>query len=362
MSSPLVLVVGGAGFVGSHVCKTLASLGIRHVVYDNLSMGTPQAVRWGPLEVGALEDESRLLEVMERYRPTAVMHFAALTEAGRSVHQPELFYRNNVSGTLALLRAMQTCGIRQIVFSSTAAVYGEPQTVPIPESHPLRPLTPYGRSKMMAEEVLEDVARAQGLRYAALRYFNAAGADPDGELCEVHSPETHLVPLALEAALDPGRCLEVYGDDYDTADGTCVRDFVHVADLARAHVAALRWLSGGANNLVVNLGSGRGASILQVIETVEQVTGRRVRRRTSARRTGDPAVLVADVRRAREVLDWRPVHDRLAELVAHAAAVMDLRRRWLNAPESAEAPRRIEIAEQAAPLAAPASGSAAEPG
>lgn len=320
---PWVLVTGGAGFVGSHACKALHRAGFRPVVYDNLSNGVPWAVKWGPLEVGELEDEARLAAVIERYRPVGVLHFAAFIEAAESVHAPERFYRNNVGGTLALLRVMRAAGLDRLVFSSTAAVYGEPEVVPIPESHPLRPTTPYGRSKLMVEEILRDVAAADGLHYCALRYFNAAGADPDGELAENHNPETHLIPLALQAAYGLRPELKIFGTDYDTPDGTCIRDFVHVSDLADAHVLALRRLLAGGGNLVANLGTGRGWSVLQVIDAIERITRRPVPRRDAPRRGWDPAGLIADPALATEELGWTPLCGELGPMISQAVG-------WLN--------------------------------
>jgi UDP-glucose-4-epimerase GalE len=322
MTTPTVLVTGGAGFVGSHTCKALAKAGYLPVVYDDLSNGVQAAVRWAPLHVGALEDEVLLVAVVAQHKPVAVVHFAAFIEAGESVREPERFYRNNVGGTLALLRVMREAGVDKLVFSSTAAVYGDPEVTPIPESHPLRPVNPYGRSKLMVEEILADVAAAHGLRYAALRYFNAAGADPDGELGENHQPETHLIPLVLQAAFGKRVDIAVFGTDYDTPDETCIRDYVHVADLASAHVLALRRLIGGGKSLIANLGTGRGFSVREVIDTVGQVIGRPIPVRFAERRPGDPAVLVADATRARQELGWAPAYPDLEAHIRHAAAWM----------------------------------------
>lgn len=322
MTRPTVLVTGGAGFVGSHTCKALAKAGYLPVVYDDLSNGVEDAVRWGPLELGTLEDEAHLAAVVARHKPVAVVHFAAFIEAGESVREPGRFYRNNVAGTLSLLRVMREADIKRVVFSSTAAVYGNPERTPIPEDHPLRPVNPYGRSKLMVEEILADVAAAHGLFYAALRYFNAAGADPDGDLGENHQPETHLIPLVLQAAYGRRPDIAVFGTDYDTPDGTCIRDYVHVADLAEAHTLALRRLIGGGESLIANLGTGRGFSVREVIETVAGVTGRQFAVRHAERRAGDPAVLVADARRAQSELGWAPRFASLSEQVRHAAAWM----------------------------------------
>lgn len=319
MTMPTILVTGGAGFVGSHTCKALTRAGYLPVVYDDLSNGVRDTVRWGPFEVGALEDEARLTEVVACHRPIAVMHFAAFIEAGESVREPARFYQNNVAGTLALLRVMHVASIDKIVFSSTAAVYGEPEVVPISETHPLRPVNPYGRSKLVVEEILRDITAANRLSFAALRYFNAAGADPDGELRENHRLETHLIPLTLQAAFGARSEIAVFGTDYDTPDGTCIRDYVHVADLAVAHVRAVQRLLGGGASLVANLGTGKGFSVREVIKAVEAVTGQQVPTRLANRRAGDPAVLVADARLAAQELQWTPVYPNLADQVRHAA-------------------------------------------
>jgi UDP-glucose-4-epimerase GalE len=319
MNAPRILVTGGAGFVGSHTCKALARAGYLPIAYDNLSNGSPDAVRWGPLEIGDLENQARLAEVFSRYSPCGVLHFAAFIEAGESVREPERFYRNNVGGTLALLRIMQGAGLDTIVFSSTAAVYGEPESTPIVERHGLRPVNPYGRSKLMVEQILQDVASAKGLRYCALRYFNAAGADPDRELAENHSPETHLIPLVLQAAFGLRPDVAIFGTDYGTPDGTCIRDYVNVVDLAQAHVLALQRLLGGGETLIANLGTGRGYSVREVIQSVVKETGRPVRVRDANRRPGDPAILVADPSHAFDVLGWRPALSDLPSLVSSAA-------------------------------------------
>jgi UDP-glucose-4-epimerase GalE len=324
-----VLVTGGAGFVGSHVCKALDAAGYRPVVYDSLVNGVRDAVRWGPLEVGALGDRRALDAVLARHRPVAAIHFAGFIEAGESVRDPRRFYANNVTESLILLDALRTAGIGTLVFSSSAAVYGNPAQVPIPEDHPIAPVNPYGWTKAMIEQVLSDVAGAEGLRFAALRYFNASGADPDGELAENHDPETHLIPLAIQAAFGRRDALHVFGTDYDTPDGTCVRDYVHVSDLADAHVAALSYLREGGPSTALNLGTGRGASVREVIRTVEAVTGRPVPAADAPRRAGDPAVLVADPGRARAVLGWSARFTDLRDHVAHAAAA--LQARWSRA-------------------------------
>lgn len=321
MTAPTVIVTGGAGFIGSHSCKALARAGFRPVAVDNLSNGSADAVRWGPLERGSLEDAGFLDAVFRHYRPVGVLHFAALIEAGLSVTDPGRFYRNNVAGTLALTEAIDRAGVTALIFSSTAAVYGNTGGAPIVETQPLVPVNPYGRSKLMVEEILTDMAGANGgLRFTALRYFNASGADPDGELGERHDPETHLIPLVLQAALGQRPEIRVFGTDYPTADGTCVRDYVHVSDLASAHVLALRRLLDGGGNQRLNLGNGRGFSVREVIGAVERVTGLPVRSRDGDRRPGDPAILIADATAARRHLGWTPAYPDIEDHVRHAAA------------------------------------------
>ncbi len=317
-----VLVTGGAGYVGSHACKALATAGYRPVVLDDLSRGHAAAVQWGPLEVGSIADRARLDAVLERHRPSAVLHFAAFAYVGESMSEPLAYYRNNVGGTVTLLEAMRDHAIGRLVFSSTCATYGVPRELPIPESHPQEPINPYGRSKLMVERILADVDAAHGLRSIALRYFNAAGADPDGEIGEQHEPETHLVPLVLEAAAGRRERVTIHGTDYDTPDGTCLRDYIHVTDLAEAHVLALRALEHGAASTAYNLGNGRGFSVREVIRAVERVTGREVPVASGPRRAGDPAALVGSAVRAMQELGWSPRHADLEQIVATAWAWM----------------------------------------
>ncbi len=318
MTAPNVLVTGGAGFVGSHVAKSLSRAGFLPVVYDDLSNGARDAVRWGPFEQGALQDEPRLRDVFERYRPIAVLHFAAFIEVAESVRDPVRFYRNNVGGSISLLQHSIAAGIEAFVFSSTAAVYGEPRTIPVPESDPLAPTSPYGVSKMFAERIIADMHAAGGPRFCSLRYFNAAGADPDGELRESHRPETHLIPLALDAASGRHPDIAVFGEDYPTPDGTCLRDYTHVSDLAAAHVLALKRLLDGGDPLVANLGSGTGTSVREVLSAVEHVTGLPVPVRPEARRPGDPPILVADAGLARRELGWLPERSDLTTILRDA--------------------------------------------
>lgn len=300
-----VIVTGGAGYIGSHVAKSLHRTGFVPVTVDNLSRGHEWAVKWGPIEKVDINDTVVLERIFNRYRPVAVVHLAALAYVGESVSDPYRYYRNNVVGTLSLLEAMQAAGCDRIVFSSTCATYGIPDIVPITEDAPQLPVNPYGASKFTVERILADADTAYGLRSVSLRYFNAAGADPDGDIGEVHDPETHLIPLALAAA-GTTFPLNVFGDDYDTQDGTCVRDYVHVSDLAQAHVLALRWLLDGNPSRNFNLGNGHGSSVLDVIDAVRRVTGLSVPCTFAPRRAGDPPRLVADARNAIEQLGWRP--------------------------------------------------------
>src|SRR5262245_4320223 len=301
-----VLVTGGAGFIGSHTCKTLAAHGFLPVAFDDLSRGHADFVRWGPLVQGNILDLAALNAAFERYRPGAVMHFAALAYVGESMSRPLAYYRVNVAGLINVIEAMRRYGIRTIVFSSSCATYGIPDRQPIAENAPQRPINPYGHSKLAAEQILADVRTAEELHVAVLRYFNAAGADPEGELVERHDPETHLVPLAIDAAIGHGPPLQIFGTDYPTADGTCERDFIHVSDLAIAHVQALRRLNASNASLTVNLGTGKSTSVRRIIEAVERVTGRVVPVIHAARRPGDPPVLVADPSRAGDLIGFEP--------------------------------------------------------
>jgi UDP-arabinose 4-epimerase len=313
-----ILVTGGAGYIGSHACKALAQKGYTPIAYDNLVYGHRDAVRWGPLEMGDIADRERLDEVIAHYRPEAVMHFAAYAYVGESVQNPAKYYRNNVAGTLNLLEALVHHGIGRIVFSSTCATYGIPEHIPIDDQHPQQPINPYGASKLMIERMLQDFDVAYGLRSVSLRYFNAAGADPDGEIGEDHDPETHLVPLALQAALGQRGALRVFGTDYPTPDGSCIRDYVHVSDLAQAHVQALDYLADGGASIALNLGTGQGHSVLEVIEAARIVSGREIPVVLAGRREGDPPVLMAVADRARSVLGWQPIYPNLEDMLRHA--------------------------------------------
>jgi UDP-glucose-4-epimerase GalE len=317
-----VLVTGGAGYIGSHAAKALSRAGYLPVTLDNLSRGHATAVRWGPFVQAGLLDAAALDAVFAEHRPVAVMHFAALSTVGESVADPGLYYSNNVAGTLGLLEAMRRAGCGRIVFSSTCATYGLPETLPITEATPQAPVNPYGASKLMVERILADAGAAYGLEHVALRYFNAAGADPEGEAGEAHDPETHLIPLALAAAAGQGAELAVFGDDYPTPDGTCIRDYIHVTDLARAHLLALERLRAGAPSRAYNLGNGRGFSVRAVIAAAAAVTGRPVPHRFAPRRPGDPPVLVADAALAAAELGWTPERAALETQIADAWAWM----------------------------------------
>jgi UDP-arabinose 4-epimerase len=314
-----VLVTGGAGYIGSHCCKALGEAGIQPVVYDNLSRGHADAVKWGPLVIGDLRDRELLLETLQQEKIEAVIHFAALAYVGESVEKPLLYYDNNVGGMLALLDAMHLAGVKNIVFSSSCATYGVPQKLPIAEDTVQAPINPYGRTKLISEWMLEDTARSTDLHFAALRYFNAAGADPDGALGERHFPETHLIPLALMAAYGTGEPLEIFGTDYPTPDGTCIRDYIHVSDLAQAHLLALEAISNDTGSLKLNLGTGTGTSVRKVADAVEQITGLKVPIIEAPRRAGDPPELVACSKRSREILGFEPQWSDISQIVRDAA-------------------------------------------
>ena len=304
-SSRAVLVTGGAGYIGSHAAKALHRAGYRVVVFDNLVAGHRAAVKFGPLVEGDIADTAAVRDALRRHEIFAVMHFAAFLDVGESVSEPARYYRNNVGGALSVLEAMAAESVRHFVFSSTCATYGEPIETPITEAHPQSPINSYGETKLAIERALPHFAAAYGLRHVALRYFNASGADPDGEIGEDHSPEIHLIPRAIEAA-SGGRGLQVFGDDYATPEGTCLRDYVHVSDLADAHVKALEAIAGPGQSGVYNLGTGRPHSVRDVIDTVTRVVGRPVPWTLAPRRPGDPAVLCAAAGRAHADLHWTP--------------------------------------------------------
>ena len=314
----MILVTGGAGYIGSHTVKELLRAGYEVVVLDDLSAGHREFVLTPHFVQGDIRDRALLDRVFRRYPITAVMHFAALTSVPESVENPARYYEVNLLGTWNVLEAMRAHGVKLFVFSSSAAVYGDPQKIPIPEDHPAQPKSPYGRTKRMVEEILADYEKAYAFRYVSLRYFNAAGSDPEGEIGEWHEPERHLIPIVLEVALGKRPYLEIFGTDYETPDGTGVRDYIHVTDLAQAHVRALQHLEAGGESRVYNLGIGRGYSVREVVEVCRRVTGRDIPVREGPRRPGDPAVLVADPSRAMRELGWQPRFTELAPMVETA--------------------------------------------
>lgn len=302
-----VLVTGGAGYIGSHTCKLLAAAGHEPITFDNISTGHEFLVQFGPLVRGDLADGVAIRTALAAHHPDAVIHFAASAYVGDSVRNPRAYYRNNVTGMLNLLDAMADAKIDRIIFSSSCATYGVPERLPICENDPQMPINPYGETKLVGERMMRAVVEAEGLACIALRYFNASGADPDGQLGELHNPETHVIPLLLESIISPSTTFSIFGDDYLTPDGTCIRDYLHVTDLARAHILALERLNGAAGFDAINLGTGKGRSVRQLVETAEHVTGQPAKIVTKARRLGDPPELVADPSKAKAVLGWEPV-------------------------------------------------------
>lgn len=313
-----LFVTGGAGYVGSHCCKAFKQAGWEVVVYDNLSRGHREFALFGDLIVGDILDADALATAMASVKPDAVAHFAALAYVGESVANPGLYYRNNTVGTLNIVEAMRGAGVDKILFSSTCATYGVPHRVPIDESHPQSPINPYGWSKLFVEQMLADFSAAHGLRYVALRYFNAAGADADGEIGEWHEPETHAIPLAILGALKPDYTFTIFGDDFETRDGTGLRDYIHVADLADAHKRALEYLLKGGQSDVFNLGTGVGTTVAEIAAAVERVAGKPVARRVGPRRAGDPPALFAANDKARQVLGWEPIQSDIDNIVRSA--------------------------------------------
>lgn len=301
-----ILVIGGAGYIGSHMCKHLATNGYMPVVLDNLVCGHREAVKWGPFIEGSMADKYLLEKIFSKYEIKGVMHFAAFCYVGESVADPGKYYRNNVAAPINLLDVMVKKNISNFIFSSSCATYGEPLEIPITEKHPQNPISPYGRSKLMMEQILDDFSNAYGIKYVSLRYFNAAGADPDGELGEDHRPETHLIPLVLQTAMGLIKEIKIFGDDYPTKDGTCVRDYIHIYDLVQAHLLALERLLNGQSRGIYNLGNGAGYSVKEVIDMASNITGKRIPYRIVDKRFGDPAVLIGSSQKAVEELGWRP--------------------------------------------------------
>jgi UDP-arabinose 4-epimerase len=328
-----VLIAGGAGYIGSHAAKALRLAGREPIVFDDLSCGHAHAVKWGPLVRGDIRNGDALRAAIREHRPDAVMNFAARIEVGEGEKNPSHFYDNNVAGVLTLVRTMLEEGVNNLVFSSTCAIYGDPERLPLTEDLPKRPVSVYGRTKQMCEQMLEDISRAHGLNFAALRYFNAAGADPDGEIGEEHEPETHLIPNAIKAAIGLGGPMKLFGNDYPTPDGTCLRDYVHVTDLAEAHILAADRIAAGAGNLQLNLGAGEGRTVLQVLNAVEKATGRPVPHTIAPRRPGDAVALYADTTKTKASLGWTP---RLSDIETIVSTAWNFHKQKWAVPQAAE--------------------------
>lgn len=326
-----ILVVGGAGYIGSHMVQVLLDQGYAVTTFDNLSTGFRDTVIGGTFIEGDLTNKDQLDTLFSSHPFDCVMHFAALSQVGESVTSPDLYYQNNISGTLNLLDAMVKHNVKNIIFSSTAALFGNPQYSPIDEKHPTLPINPYGHSKLMVEQILEDYRKAYGLQYISLRYFNAAGASPDGSLGERHNPETHLIPIILQVAMGQRDHIKIYGTDYKTPDGTCIRDYVHVIDLCQAHLLSMKYLMDGNPSDVFNLGNHQGYSVLEIIKMVEQVTKHNIHALPSTRRRGDPDMLVSDSAKINQTLDWKPDYPDIKTIIEHA---------WLWATQSASSSRK----------------------
>lgn len=313
-----ILVCGGAGYIGSHINKLLSENGYETVVFDSLVYGHREAVKWGTFIQGDLKNLDDIEAVFQKYPIEAVFHFAAFAYVGESVQEPEKYYYNNVVNTLNLLHAMKKYGCKKIIFSSTCATYGEPEKIPITEDMPQNPINPYGFTKLSVERIFKDYQKAYGLQFVVLRYFNAAGADPDAEIGEDHNPETHIIPLVLDAAAGKKPDIKVFGTDYPTSDGSCVRDYIHVTDLAQAHLLALKYLKKGGESDFFNLGNKKGSSVLEIIDAVKRVTGKDFKVTLAPRRPGDPAILVGSSEKARKVLGWEPQFADIDTIVSHA--------------------------------------------
>ena len=313
-----ILVTGGAGYIGSHCCKELSKKGFQPVTIDNLVYGHEDFVKWGEFFKGDVGDPAPLKKCLDQHKIDAVMHFAAYAYVGESVEDPVKYYENNLRNTIQLLHAVLDHKIKYFVFSSTCATYGHPQKTPIDEDHPQNPINPYGKTKRMIEEIMQDYQNAYGLKYISLRYFNAAGADPDAEVGEDHDPETHLIPLVLDAAIGKRKDIKVFGTDYETPDGTCIRDYIHVTDLAQAHILALQQLMDGADSNAYNLGNGQGFSVLEIIERARKITGKNITVENSDRRPGDPPVLIASNEKAVKELGWKPQYADIDDIIGTA--------------------------------------------
>jgi UDP-glucose 4-epimerase len=314
----MILIVGGAGYIGSHINKALNKQGFKTVVFDNLSSGKKELVKWGEFVEGDLGNIENIRDVFKRYQIEAVMHFAAFKAVGESVADPQKYYQNNVINTLNLFRVMLENKVDKFIFSSSAAVFGSPQYIPIDEGHPQNPINPYGETKLVVEHIMRDYDKAYDFRYVSLRYFNACGADLDGDVGEWQGSSTNLVPMVLDAAIGAREDIKIFGTDYSTADGTCIRDYIHVADLAEAHVLALKYLMEGQKSAVFNLGNGKGFSVKEVVEMAKKVTGIEFKVTDAERRAGDPSELVADSRKAKEILKWEPKYFDLETIVSSA--------------------------------------------
>ncbi len=305
-----ILVTGGAGYIGSHVVRVLNQKNYEVIILDNLSTGHIESVPpFAVFEKADLLEAALVESILEKHQPDAVIHFAAFALVGESVETPQKYYSNNVAGALNLLNAVKKFEIKNFVFSSTCTIYGNPDAIPISEEEPDKPINPYGKTKLIIENALKDYGSAYGIKSVALRYFNAAGASPSGDIGESHNPETHLIPLVLKTAIGELAEIKIYGNDYSTTDGTCVRDYIHVDDLATAHVKALEYLIRGNDSVMLNLGTGKGNSVLEIIEIAERITGKKIKKKIAPRREGDPSVLVADNKKAKQLLDWRPQYE-----------------------------------------------------
>ncbi len=313
-----ILICGGAGYIGSHINKELNALGYETVVFDNLSYGHIEAVKWGRFVKGDLENRAEIEAVFTEYDIEAVFHFAAFAYVGESVKEPEKYYYNNISNTLNLLSVMRRYDCKKIIFSSTCATYGEPKKIPITEQEVQNPINPYGKTKLYVENILKDYDVAYGLKFIALRYFNAAGADPEGEIGESHEPETHIIPLVLDAASGKRDCIKIYGNNYDTRDGSCIRDYIHVSDLAQAHILALKKLEKGSDSDFYNLGNENGTSVFEIVRAAEEVTKKKISVSIVEKRPGDPAVLIGCADKARKELGWLPKFGDIETIIRHA--------------------------------------------
>lgn len=322
MSKPAILITGGAGYIGSYVNKLIADKGYPTVVLDNLERGDPKTVVRGELIKGDIQDTAKVCEIIEKHKVQAILHFAAFIDVGESVSNPMKYYENNVAGTLSLLKAALAANIKSFIFSSTAAVYGIPTDPLVSENFPLNPINPYGESKLMVEKILKDVSKSSGLKYTALRYFNAAGGDPDGEIIVSQKGRHNLIPKTLLSILEKSE-ISIYGTDYDTPDGTCIRDYIHLHDLATAHLLALEKLLQGGDSSIYNLGNGSGFSVKEVLKKAEEVTGEKLRVKSIERRVGDPPFLVADAKKAKSELGWKPVYGSLEKIISDSWKTMN---------------------------------------